>query len=172
MWWQGVPPKLRGAVWERVIENALALSKGELNLLHLLYQLSVQSAIDSYKSCLTRARRALDAGTFPTTTLNLIDQDIQMTLPSLHLFTPKVGPLYEDLMNILCAWVVSRSDEGLGYVMGASKIAAMFLLNMQPPSAFISMRNLFERHCMHSFYGGLSCKDDVSLTLSLADRCI
>ena len=64
-------------------------------------------------------------------------------------------------MNILCAWVVSRSDEGLGYVVGASKIAAMFLLNMQPPAAFTSMRNLLERHCLRSFFGGISCKDDV-----------
>lgn len=31
MWWQGVPPKLRGAVWEKVAGNALALSKGERN---------------------------------------------------------------------------------------------------------------------------------------------
>ena len=30
MWWQGVPPKLRGAVWEKVVGNTLALSKGEL----------------------------------------------------------------------------------------------------------------------------------------------
>ena len=29
MWWQGVPPKLRGSVWEKVAGNALALSKGE-----------------------------------------------------------------------------------------------------------------------------------------------
>ena len=69
--------------------------------------------------------------------------------------------MYEDLLDMLCAWVVSRSDEGMGYVMGASKIAAMFLLNMQPPVAFIAMRNLLERHCMRSFYGGLASKDDV-----------
>ena len=70
--------------------------------------------------------------------------------------------MYDDLFNILCAWVVSRADEGLGYTMGASKIAAMLLLNMQPPSAFVVMRNLIERHCLRSFFGGLASKDDVS----------
>lgn len=73
------------------------------------------------------------------------------------------GPLYEELKELLCAWVVSRSDEGLGYVMGVSKVAAMFLLNMSDKSqVFIAMRNLLERHCLRSFYGGLSSKDDVS----------
>lgn len=105
--------------------------------------------------------RALASGSFPTTTLNLIEADIRSTLPTLHIFTPTTGPLYQDLMDMLCAWVVSRSDEGLGYTMGASKIAAMLLLNMQPASAFVAMRNLLERHCMRSFFGGLSCKDDV-----------
>lgn len=122
----------------------------------------INPVLDTYRSCLSRAARALSSGTFPTTTLNLIDADIRSTLPSLHIFTPTSGPLYQDLMNMLCAWVVSRSDEGLGYVMGISKIAAMFLLNMQPAVAFVAMRNLLERHCMRSFYGGLSSRDDVS----------
>lgn len=70
--------------------------------------------------------------------------------------------MHDDLFDILCAWVVSRSDEGLGYTMGASKIAAMLLLNMQSPSAFLAMRNLIERHCLRSFFGGFTSKDDVS----------
>ena len=111
---------------------------------------------------MARAQRALSAGSFPTTTLHLIEEDMGLTLPSLHIFSPSIGPLYQDLKELLCAWVVSRSDEGLGYVMGASRIAAMFLLNMSPASAFVSMRNLLERHCMRSFYGGLAAKDDVS----------
>lgn len=165
MWWNGVPPKLRGLVWEKTVGNALALGKGRYQCLAILDQRSDhQSPIpsDTYRMCLARALRALSAGTFPTTTLNLIDEDIRTTLPMLHIFTPNVGPLYQDLKDMLCAWVVSRSDEGLGYVLGASKIAAMFLLNMQPANAFVSMRNMLERHCMRSFYGGLAAKEDVS----------
>ena len=91
----------------------------------------------------------------------MIEEDIAGTLPSLHLFAPCKGPLYEDLKDMLCAWVVSRSDEGLGYVRGTSKVAAMILLNMAPAPGFIVMRNLLERHCLRSFYGGPSSKDDV-----------
>lgn len=97
--------------------------------------------------------------------MGLIEDDIANTLPSLHLFHPEVGPLYQDLKDMLCAWVVSRSDEGLGYVSGVAKIAAMFLINMPPLQGFIAMRNLLERHCLRSFYGGLSTKDDVSCLL-------
>ncbi|KAI5121319.1 hypothetical protein M0805_003786 [Coniferiporia weirii] len=154
LWWNGIPPKLRGIVWEKAIGNGLALSK------------------DTYRTCLARALRALASSTFPTTTLNLIDSDIRSTLPTLHIFNPTTGPLYQDLKDLLCAWVVARSDEGLGYTMGASKIAAMFLLNMQPSSAFVSMRNLLERHCMRSFYGGLAAKDDVEAYCRIFDTLL
>lgn len=63
---------------------------------------------------------------------------------------------------MLCAWVVSRSDEGLGYVPGIAKIAAMFLINMPIQNGFVVMRNLLERHCMRSFYGEEGSREDVS----------
>ena len=94
--------------------------------------------------------------------LDLIESDIKTTLPNLHLFAPEIGPLYQDLKDMLCAWVVARSDEGLGYVPGVAKVAAMVLLNMAPAQGFVVMRNLLERHCLRSFYGGEMSKDDVS----------
>ena len=78
--------------------------------------------------------------------------------------------MYEDIKDILSAWVVSRRDEGLGYVHGVAKIAAMFLLNMRAPEGFLAMRNLLERHCMRSFFGGPGAKDDVSWVLPLPRR--
>ena len=117
--------------------------------------------IDAYRTCNARANRALSAGTFPAPVLALIEEDIAGTLPSLHLFAPGKGPLYQDLKDILCAWVVARSDEALGYVPGVAKIAAMILLNMAPSPGFIVMRNLLERHCLRSFYGGEATRDEV-----------
>ena len=93
--------------------------------------------------------------------LALIDADILTTLPNLHLFHPEFGAMYGDLKDMLSAWVVSRRDEGLGYVHGVAKIAAMFLLNMRAPEGFLAMRNLLERHCMRSFFGGPGAKEDV-----------
>lgn len=75
---------------------------------------------------------------------------------------------------MLCAWVVARADEGLGYTFGAAKIAAMFLINMPIQQAFIVMRNLLERHCLRSFFGGSGAKEDVSvvfLELSKVEIC-
>jgi TBC1 domain family member 14 len=120
--------------------------------------------VDNFRSCLARAKRAINAGNFPQDTMKLIEEDIDATLPSLHVFH-REGPMYEDLKDMLCAWVVARSDERLGYVSGVSRVAAMFLITMPPPQAFVVMRNMLERHCLRSFYGGDGTKDDVHLFL-------
>lgn len=154
LWWAGIPTKLRATMWERAVGNSLALSK------------------DTYRTCLARAKRALAAGTFPTTTISLIEDDVLNTLPSLHIFHPETGPMYQDLKDMLYAWVVARSDEGLGYVPGVARIAAMIVLNMPPVQGFITMRNLLERHCMRSFYGGLATKDDVEAYYRIFDTLL
>ncbi|KAJ6519968.1 rab-GTPase-TBC domain-containing protein [Mycena sanguinolenta] len=154
LWWEGIPTKLRASMWANAVGNALALSK------------------DNYRTCLARAKRALGSGTFPSATLSLIEKDISTTLPSLHIFHHENGPLYSDLKDMMCAWVVSRSDEGLGYTLGAAKIAAMLLINMPVQQAFIVMRNLMERHCMRSFFGGDGSKDDVDAYYRIFDTLL
>ncbi|KAF8216075.1 rab-GTPase-TBC domain-containing protein [Mycena galopus ATCC 62051] len=154
LWWEGIPTKLRASMWANAVGNALALSK------------------DNYRTCLARAKRALGSGAFPSATLSLIEQDISTTLPSLHIFHHETGPLYADLKDMMCAWVVSRSDEGLGYTLGAAKIAAMLLINMPVQQGFIVMRNLMERHCMRSFFGGEGSKDDVDAYYRIFDTLL
>jgi TBC1 domain family member 14 len=95
----------------------------------------------------------------------MIEEDISTTLPALHIFLKDSGPLYGDLKEMLYAWVVSRSDEGLEYAFGAARIAAMLLINMPSQQCFVVMRNLLERHCLRSFFGGERAKDDVSIML-------
>lgn len=92
----------------------------------------------------------------------IIQSDILATLPSLHIFLPSSGPLHDDLEDMLCAWTVARSDEGLGYVSGVARIAGMLLLQMSIERAFLVMRNLMERHCVRSFYSGDTGNEDVS----------
>ena len=100
----------------------------------------------------------------------MIAEDISTTLPTLNIFYKETGPLYGDLKDMLCAWVVSRSDEGLDYAFGAARIAAMLLLNMPSQEGFIVMRNLLERHCLRSFFGGEHTKEDVSICVKLLYR--
>ncbi|KAH9065828.1 rab-GTPase-TBC domain-containing protein [Lactarius vividus] len=154
LWWGGIPTKLRATMWERAVGNPLALSK------------------DTYRICLARAKRLVEAGTFSKTSLDQIEQDVRSTLPSLHIFHPDSGPMYGELKDMLHAWVVSRSDEGLGYVPGVAKIAAMILLNMPASPGFIVMKNLLERHCMRSFYGGMSAHDDVEAYYRIFDTLL
>ncbi|KAF8602274.1 RabGAP/TBC [Ceratobasidium sp. AG-I] len=154
MWWRGVPTKLRGQIWVAAIGNGLAIDK------------------DTYKRCLARANRAMASGAFPVETLAIIEEDIRATLPALHIFHPETGPLYQDLKDLLCAWVVSRSDEGLGYVRGVSSVAGMFLINVSSEEAFICMRNLLERHCLRSFYGGPGARDDIEAYYRIFDTLL
>ena len=100
----------------------------------------------------------------------MIEEDMSTTLPALNIFLKGTGPLYDDLKDMLCAWVVSRSDEGLEYTFGAARIAAMLVINMPSQQGFIVMRNLLERHCLRSFFGGERAKDEVSTVLGFVSK--
>jgi len=155
LWWNGVPIKHRSMMWERAVGNGLALSK------------------DSYVTSLARAKHLLASRRFPTTALSLMESDIATTLPQLHIFNRQSGPLYDDLYNLLCAWTISRADEGLGYVEGIAKVGGMLLLNLTgPPQTFVVMRNLLERSCLRAFYGGQATRDDVEAYYRIFDTLL
>lgn len=90
---------------------------------------------DAYKFYVTRAKKAVDSGRFPQDTLDRMDKEMDETLPTLKLFGPS-GPMREDLREILCAWVVYRSDSALGYVSGLHVTCGSRCLSLLPtPSA-------------------------------------
>ena len=57
----------------------------------------------------------------------------------------------DDLHELVCAWVVYRSDEGLGYAPYITLLAAMFLLVSPLPVAFLSLVNLMSRAVPRAF---------------------
>ena len=131
-----------------------------------MYQIcTAADATDAYKSYLNRSSKARKNGSFPADTLEAIDAEMSETLPTLRLFG-EGGPMRNDLRELLCAWVVARSDDGLGYVSctswvdivltsqtpGISHIAAMLLINMPIAQAFLSLRNFLDRPVLRSFY--------------------
>uniref|UniRef100_A0AAR2LUG9 Rab-GAP TBC domain-containing protein n=1 Tax=Pygocentrus nattereri TaxID=42514 RepID=A0AAR2LUG9_PYGNA len=99
LWWQGVPPSVRGRVWSLAIGN-------DLNITHELYDI-----------CLARAKERWNASSAPSTTtdtdtgdagsshadreasLELIKLDISRTFPSLCIFQ-KVKLLSENLPKL------------------------------------------------------------------------
>ncbi|WWC65933.1 uncharacterized protein I303_108555 [Kwoniella dejecticola CBS 10117] len=133
LWFDGVPTHLRGKAWSLAIGNPLAVSK------------------DAYKSYVTRSEKAQKSARFPQNVLDQIEVDIDKTLPTLKLFH-RGSPLRDDLKEMICAWVVYRSDDGMGYAPYISHLSAMFLLVSPPSEAFISLINLLSRPCLRAFY--------------------
>lgn len=73
------------------------------------------NGIDAYRSYVARANKAISSGRFPQDTLDAIERDMSATLPQTKMFVA-ASPMRMDLQELLTAWVVYRSDDGLGYV--------------------------------------------------------
>ncbi|XP_028030588.1 TBC1 domain family member 14-like [Bombyx mandarina] len=71
--------------------------------------------------------------------MELIQLDIARTFPHLCIFQPG-GPYFDVLHELLAAYVCYRPD--IGYVQGMSFIAAVLILNMEAPQAFVCFANL------------------------------
>lgn len=87
---------------------------------------------------------------FPSEVLDSIDQDISITLPKLKLFQ-EGRPMHTDLRQILLAWAVFWRERPY-YPKGSSFLAALFLINMPPPDAFLSLVNISRKSCLSYFY--------------------
>ncbi|ORY34660.1 rab-GTPase-TBC domain-domain-containing protein [Naematelia encephala] len=133
LWFDGIPSHLRGKAWALAVGNPLAMSK------------------DAYKMYVSRARKAIGTGRFPQDILDQMENDMDNTLPVLRMFV-RGSPMRADLRELLCAWVVCRSDEGLGYAPYISYLAAMLLLTSAPSAAFHILVNLLSRPLLRAFY--------------------
>ncbi|XP_069015221.1 LOW QUALITY PROTEIN: TBC1 domain family member 14 [Embiotoca jacksoni] len=145
LWWQGVPPSVRGRVWSLAVGN-------ELNITHELYNI-----------CLSRAKEKWNTAPAPTTetanddvgssdresSLELIKLDISRTFPQLCIFQ-QGGPYHDVLHSILGAYTCYRPD--VGYVQGMSFIAAVLILNLDTADAFIAFANLLNKPCQMAFF--------------------
>ncbi|XP_018529798.1 TBC1 domain family member 14 isoform X2 [Lates calcarifer] len=140
LWWQGIPPSVRGKVWSLAVGN-------ELNITHELYNI-----------CLARAKEKWKTTPAPTTetetedresSLELIKLDISRTFPQLCIFQ-QGGPYHDVLHSILGAYTCYRPD--VGYVQGMSFIAAVLILNLDTADAFIAFANLLNKPCQMAFF--------------------
>uniref|UniRef100_A0A3P9I367 TBC1 domain family, member 14 n=1 Tax=Oryzias latipes TaxID=8090 RepID=A0A3P9I367_ORYLA len=146
LWWQGIPPSVRGKVWSLAVGN-------ELNITHELYSI-----------CLARAREKWRTTAAPSTdpepedalgssdresSLELIKLDISRTFPQLCIFQ-QGGPYHDVLHSILGAYTCYRPD--VGYVQGMSFIAAVLILNLDTADAFIAFANLLNKPCQMAFF--------------------
>mmetsp|Transcript_14815 Transcript_14815/g.12619 ORF Transcript_14815/g.12619 Transcript_14815/m.12619 type:complete len:114 (+) Transcript_14815:533-874(+) len=83
-------------------------------------------------------------------TIRLIDLDLPRTFPSLAIFNNKDSPIYENLQNVLDAFVIARPD--IGYIQGMTFVAGLLLLYMQPYDAFRCFVNIVCKMSLIPFF--------------------
>ncbi|XP_029104691.1 TBC1 domain family member 12 isoform X3 [Scleropages formosus] len=147
LWWQGLPPSVRGKVWSLAIGN-------ELNITHELYEIFLSRAKERWRSLSETGSEndAEDSGASLAdreSSLDLIKLDISRTFPSLFIFQ-KGGPYHDLLHSVLGAYTCYRPD--VGYVQGMSFIAAVLILNLEEADAFIAFANLLNKPCQMAFF--------------------
>ncbi|XP_074614633.1 TBC1 domain family member 14-like [Acropora palmata] len=153
LWWQGLPPSVRGKVWKLAIGN-------DLHITHELFDIFQSHAYE--KLFTTRLNKKnptkQSIAELPTSdhsvvskahTVELIVMDVSRTFPSLCIFQ-EGGPFHDVLHSILGAYTCYRPD--VGYVQGMSFLAAVLLLNMEPSDAFICFANLLNKPCQLAFF--------------------
>ncbi|XP_065490171.1 TBC1 domain family member 14 isoform X2 [Caloenas nicobarica] len=109
LWWQGIPPSVRGKVWSLAIGN-------ELNITHELYDICLARAKEKWRSLSTGGAEVEceDAGFSAAdreASLELIKLDISRTFPNLCIFQ-QGGPYHDTLHSILGAYTCYRPDVG------------------------------------------------------------
>ncbi|XP_052001998.1 TBC1 domain family member 12 [Xyrauchen texanus] len=147
LWWQGVPPSVRGKVWSLAVGN-------ELNITPELYEIFLSRAKEKWRSYseTSSVSENEDCGVSLAdreSSLDLIKLDISRTFPSLYIFQ-KGGPYHDILHSVLGAYTCYRPD--VGYVQGMSFIAAVLILNLEEADAFIAFANLLNKPCQMAFF--------------------
>ncbi|KAK4124360.1 hypothetical protein N657DRAFT_389051 [Parathielavia appendiculata] len=142
LWWRGIAPRSRGAVWTRAIGNELGLTKT-----------SFDAALTRAGEAETRAKSGHGSAEDMRAAawFHAISKDVrERTWPELRIFQPG-APLHQSLVDVLRAYAMYRSD--IGYVPGCNTIAALLLLNLPTPTdAFIALANVLNRPLPLSFY--------------------
>jgi hypothetical protein len=133
---RGIPTKIRGELWSKIVGNDLFLT-----------QKLFSSLLDSSKKCGKNEQE--ENGTV------LIPMDLRRTLSNLQVFQEK-QPLHSSLSDLLRAFAVRimqvyRPD--MGYVQGMAYLGAIFVLHENTYTAFCTFSNMiFKSHMLRSFY--------------------
>ncbi|KAK0133749.1 TBC1 domain family member 14 [Merluccius polli] len=155
LWWQGVPPSVRGKVWSLAVGNELNITHGTVenpSLWSELYNICLARAKEKWKSLPTPTSNTEpeDVGSSDReSSLELIKLDISRTFPHLCIFQ-QGGPYHDVLHSVLGAYTCYRPD--VGYVQGMSFIAAVLILNLETADAFIAFSNLLNKPCQMAFF--------------------
>lgn len=104
LWWRGVAPKSRARVWQKAIGNDLALTE-------VTYTKALQRAKDSEARV---AKLRGEESSKEEAWFDAIRRDVKVTFPELNIFQAG-GPLHDDLVDVLMAYSMYRSDVGYSH---------------------------------------------------------
>jgi len=133
MWWNGIPPRLRGQVWQKAIGNDLEVTSTTYNI-----------ALEKAKNETRQLGHDALAGRYT----QIIDST-HFVFEDLKMFAAE-QPLHADLVDVLLAYSCYRPDITPSYA-GISHIAALLLLNLPASEAFVTLSNLLNRPLPLSF---------------------
>lgn len=148
MWRQGLPPRIREALWPVAIGNVLRITPE-------LFDIYKQQALDARRvedaaaadKLVTLAEHTRGHGRERST--QCIPFDLPRTFPTLAFFS-EGGPLHDDCARLLEAYTFYRPD--IGYVQGMSFLAAMLLLYLPQYPAFVGLCNLLNSPSILGLY--------------------
>ncbi|KAI1428053.1 hypothetical protein F5Y12DRAFT_71072 [Xylaria sp. FL1777] len=144
LWWKGIPPRSRCAVWSRAIGNELGLTAAS-------FQAALSRASEVEKRVEEGNTTANDERKMSWFSEMRADVE-ERTWAELKIFQAG-APLHQSVIDVLRAYSMYRSD--IGYVTGCHTIAALLLLNLDSAaSAFIALANVLNRPLPLSFYSG------------------
>lgn len=104
LWWRGVAPKSRARVWQKALGNELALTE-------VTYTKALQRAKDLEARILEIGG---DGASKEKAWFDAIRRDVKVTFPELKIFQPG-APLHDDLVDVLMAYSMYRSDVGYSH---------------------------------------------------------
>ncbi|KAH6612478.1 rab-GTPase-TBC domain-containing protein [Boeremia exigua] len=141
MWWNGIPPRLRGEVWSKAVGNDLEVTEGTFNI-------ALGKAKQEIKQ---HGLEALD-GRYAQ-----ILENTRSVFPELRMFAAPSSPtandeqpMHQDLVQVCLAYATYRPDIS-HKENGIHHIAALLLLNLPAPQTFITLSNLLNRPLPLSF---------------------
>jgi hypothetical protein len=137
LWWSGLPSRVRGRVWSTCIGNALSVTPETFRVAFEKSKLLEEQVMRPSTPSSTTQSQLLTTDQFVS-----LRHAVNATFSDLRIFQPG-GPLHDSLLQVLMAYLYYRQD--VGFVAGASYIAALLLLNMTPEQSFIALVNLLNR---------------------------
>eukprot|EP00824_Muranothrix_gubernata_P017956 TRINITY_DN3673_c0_g1_i1.p1 TRINITY_DN3673_c0_g1~~TRINITY_DN3673_c0_g1_i1.p1 ORF type:complete len:351 (+),score=43.43 TRINITY_DN3673_c0_g1_i1:104-1156(+) len=138
IWWQGIPPSVRGLVWPRAIGNQLQITRELFEAFHTHAERHRTGGEPSNPNPVGR-----------TGTVDSLQVDLPRTFPALSFFHHE-GPWEESLRRVLETYAFYRPD--VGYVQGMSYLVAMLLLYVDEYTSFCCLANILSVPSLHSFF--------------------